>query len=137
LGGLGTKGRGSGGSGYGSGGGNLGAKSSGGTVRTGLPIILGALDKSLIEKVIRRHLNQIKYCYSRGLTKTPKLGGKIVVKYVIGKDGAVSSAVTKSSTMKSPAVVSCINGRFMRFKFPEPKGGGIVIVSYPFIFTPG
>ena len=30
--------------------------------------------------------------------------------------------------MKSPAVESCINGRFMRFKFPEPKGGGIVIV---------
>jgi len=25
----------------------------------------------------------------------------------------------------------------MRFRFPEPKGGGIVIVSYPFIFQPG
>jgi hypothetical protein len=39
--------------------------------------------------------------------------------------------------MNNPAVESCINGRFMRFQFPEPKGGGIVIVSYPFIFSPG
>ena len=138
LGGLGTKGRGSGASGYGSGGGNFGAKGDGaiGSIG-GDPIILGALDKSLIDAVIRRHLNQIKYCYSRELTKNPKLGGKIVVKFVIAKDGTVSSAVKKSSTMNSPAVESCINGRFMRFKFPEPKGGGIVIVSYPFIFAPG
>ena len=44
---------------------------------------------------------------------------------------------TKSSTMGNKAVEGCINSRFQRFKFPEPKGGGIVIVSYPFIFQPG
>ncbi len=138
LGGLGTKGRGSGASGYGSGGGNFGAKGEGGIGRIGGdPIILGALDKSLIDAVIKRHMNQIRYCYQRELTKNPSLGGKIVVKFVIAKDGSVSSASTKSSTMGSPAVESCINGRFLRFQFPEPKGGGIVIVSYPFIFSPG
>ena len=138
LGGLGTKGRGSGSSGYGSGGGNFGAKGEGGIGRIGGdPIILGALDKSLIDAVIKRNMNQIRYCYQRELTKNPNLGGKIVVKFVIAKDGTVSSATTKSSTMNSPAVQNCINGRFMRFKFPEPKGGGIVIVSYPFIFAPG
>ncbi len=138
LGGLGTKGRGSGSSGYGSGGGNFGAKGEGGIGRIGGdPIILGALDKSLIDAVIKRNMNQIRYCYQRELTKNPNLGGKIVVKFVIAKDGTVSSASTKASTMGSPAVENCINGRFMRFKFPEPKGGGIVIVSYPFIFAPG
>ena len=138
LGGLGTKGRGSGASGYGSGGGNFGAKGEGGIGRIGGdPIILGALDKSLIDAVIKRNMNQIRYCYQRELTKNPSLGGKIVVKFVIAKDGTVSSASTKATTMGSPAVESCINGRFMRFKFPEPKGGGIVIVSYPFIFAPG
>jgi hypothetical protein len=138
LGGLGTKGRGSGASGYGSGGGNFGAKGEGGIGKIGGdPIILGALDKSLIDAVIKRNMNQIRYCYQRELTKNPNLGGKIVVKFVIAKDGTVSSATTKASTMGSPAVENCINGRFMRFKFPEPKGGGIVIVSYPFIFAPG
>ena len=138
LGGLGTKGTGSGSSGYGAGGGNFGAKGSGaiGTVG-GDPIILGALDRSLIDEVIKRHMNQIKYCYQRELTKNPALGGKIVIKFVIAKDGTVSSANTKSSTMGNSAVEQCIVGRFMRFQFPEPKGGGIVIVSYPFLFSPG
>ena len=80
---------------------------------------------------------QLRYCYQRELTKNPNLGGKITVKFVIAKDGTVSSATTKTSTMNNPAVESCINGRFMKFQFPEPKGGGIVIVSYPFIFSPG
>lgn len=136
LGGLGTKGRGSGSSGYGSGGGSFGEKSEGGLAKLGGdPIIMGALDKSLIDAVIKRNMAQIKYCYQRELTKNPSLGGKIVVKFVIAKDGTVSSASTKASTMNSPAVEECINGRFIRFQFPEPKGGGIVIVSYPFLFS--
>ncbi len=49
----------------------------------------------------------------------------------------MSKASTKKSTMGNSAVESCINRRFHRFRFPEPKGGGIVIVSYPFIFSPG
>ena len=138
LGGLGTKGRGSGRSGYGSGGGNFGAKGEGGIGAVGGdPIILGALDKSLIDAVIKRHMNQIRYCYQRELTKNPNLGGKVTVKFVIAKDGSVSKASIKSTTMGSKAVEGCITGRFMRFQFPEPKGGGIVIVSYPFIFSPG
>jgi len=138
LGGLGTKGIGSGKSGYGSGGGNFGAKGEGGIGTVGGdPIILGALDRSLIDAVIKRHMNQIRYCYQRELTKKPSLGGKIVIKFVIAKDGSVSSASKKSSTMGNGAVEQCIVGRFMRMKFPEPKGGGIVIVSYPFIFSPG
>ena len=138
LGGMGTKGRGSGASGYGSGAGHFGAKGTGGIGQIGGdPIILGALDKSLIDAVIKRQMNQIRYCYQRELTKNPELGGKIVVKFVIAKDGTVSSASTKSSTMGSPAVEQCINGRFLRFQFPQPKGGGIVIVSYPFLFAPG
>jgi hypothetical protein len=138
LGGLGTKGRGSGRSGYGSGGGSFGKKGTGGLGKIGGdPIILGALDKSLIDAVIKRNMNQIRYCYQRQLTKNPNLGGKITVKFVIAKDGSVSKASIKSSTMGDKAVEGCITGRFMRFRFPEPKGGGIVIVSYPFIFQPG
>jgi hypothetical protein len=137
LGGLGTKGRGSGASGYGQGAGNFGAKGEGGIGRIGGdPIIIGALDKSLIDRVIKRHMNQIKYCYQRELSKDPNLGGKITMKFVIAKDGSVSKASTQKSTMGSSTVESCINRRFQRFKFPEPKDGGIVIVSYPFVFAP-
>ncbi|MEC8276517.1 MAG: AgmX/PglI C-terminal domain-containing protein, partial [Myxococcota bacterium] len=138
LGGMGNKGSGRGSSGYGSGAGSYGKKSSRGLSKIGgQPIIMGALDKSLIDAVIKRNMNQIRYCYQRELTKNPSLGGKIVVKFTIAKDGSVSKANIKSSSMGNKKVESCIAGRFMQFKFPEPKGGGIVIVSYPFIFAPG
>jgi len=138
LGGLGTRGRGRGASGYGSGGGYFGRKSSGTPgMSTGDPIILGALDKSVIDRVIKQHLAQIRYCYQKELNKNPGLYGKIVIKFVIAKDGSVSSAKTNSTSMNNPIVENCICQRFMRFQFPQPKGGGIVIVTYPFVFKSG
>ncbi len=82
-------------------------------------------------------MNQLVYCYQRELAATPALGGRIVVKFIVSEDGSVSSAATKTSTMGSPAVESCINRRFMEFRFLEPRGGGIAIVSYAFDFSPG
>lgn len=93
------------------------------------------MDKSLIDAVISRNLNQIRYCYQRELTDTPGLKGRIVVKFTIAGDGSVSNAAIKSTSMNSSAVENCIIGRFKKFKFPEPKGGGVVIVQYPFTFS--
>jgi hypothetical protein len=138
LGGLGTKGIGGGELNYGREGGEHGPKREGGIGRVGGdPIILGALDRSLIDSVIKRHMNQLRHCYQRALQRSPNLAGKIAVKFIIGQNGRVSKASTKYSTMGSPAVEMCINDRFMRLQFPAPKGDGIVIVSYPFIFSPG
>ena len=101
-------------------------------------IVFGpALDRALIDKVIKQNMNRLRYCYQRELSKDPTLGGKIVVKFSIDKAGGVSSAAIKSSSMNSAAVESCLTKSFMSFKFPEPKGGGVVIVSYPFLFSPG
>jgi hypothetical protein len=138
LGGLGTRGVGSGKSGFGSGGGSFGAKGEGGVSATsGDPLILGALDRSLIDKVIKAKMAQIRYCYQRELQKDPSLGGKISIKFTIAKDGSVSKASVNSTTINNGAVESCVVGRFYKMQFPEPKGGGIVIVKYPFIFSPG
>ena len=79
-------------------------------------------------------MRKITYCYQRERTKNRNLSGKITVKFVISKDGSVSQAKTHSSTMGNKAVDACINSTFKRFKFPKPKGGGIAIVKYPFIF---
>lgn len=98
-------------------------------------LVLGALDKSLIDAVVKRNLESIRYCYRRELARMPSLAGKVVIKFVIAKDGSVSTATTKTSTLNNAAAESCINGRFLRMQFPEPKGGGIVVVSYPFLFS--
>jgi hypothetical protein len=133
LGGLGSRGIGSGRSGYGT---AQKAKDALPGVTTSAPIILGALDRSLIDGVVKKHMNQIRYCYERELGPNPTLGGKIVIKSIIGKDGAVSEASVDSSTMGNARVEECVVQRFMGMDFPQPKGGGIVIVSYPFEFSP-
>ena len=103
----------------------------------GEPQILGSLDRSLVDAVIKRNMAQIRYCYQRELTKNPSLAGKITVKFVVAKDGSVSSAEIKLTTMQSSAVESCVVSRIQRLQFPAPKGGGIAIISYPFVFSPG
>jgi len=103
----------------------------------GEPIIMGAIDSALIDAVIKQHMSQIKYCYSRQLTKNPSLGGKLSLKFVIANDGSVSNAQVKSSTLGDEAVDACMVRQFLRMRFPAPKGNGIVVVSYPFHFTRG
>ncbi|HHO52141.1 MAG TPA: AgmX/PglI C-terminal domain-containing protein [Deltaproteobacteria bacterium] len=100
------------------------------------PITVGTLDRSLIAEVIKRHLSQIQYCYQRELVKEPGLKGKIVIKFTVTSDGTVDSASLEDSTMDNVSVEQCIVRQFMRMQFPEPRGGGIVIVSYPFLFSP-
>ncbi|MBT3224102.1 MAG: AgmX/PglI C-terminal domain-containing protein, partial [Proteobacteria bacterium] len=129
LGGLGTKGRGSGSSGYGS-----GFARTGSSANTSDPTIIGSLDRSLFDAVIKRHMHQIRYCYERELTPNPSLSGKITIKFVVAKDGSVSKASVKTNTMGNQAVGECVVSRFERMQFPQPKGGGIVIVSYPLVF---
>ncbi len=123
---------------YGVSGGKWGIKGSG--EMTPIPdegIMIGQIDRSLVDAVVKRHLREIKYCYQRELQKVPTLGGKVTVKFVIAGDGSVSSAVTKTTTLGNSAAEACINSRFRHMQFPALKAGGIAIVSYPFLFAPG
>ncbi len=103
---------------------------------SGDPTILGPLQRPLIDRVVRRHMNQIRSCYQRELTRNRALGGRLVIKFVIANNGSVSSASVRSTTMNSEATEQCVVGRFKRMQFPKPEGGGIVVVSYPFLFSP-
>jgi hypothetical protein len=133
LGSMGTIGRGSGGgqSSYGSGSGRSQSR-----VRTGRPVITGALDKEIIRRIIRRHLNQIRYCYQKELATTPDLAGRVAIRFTIGPNGNVIAAQDAGSTLPDKAVVSCVERTFRRMMFPKPTGGGVVIVTYPLVFTP-
>lgn len=134
LGGLGTKGGGRGRGGYGSI--DLGGKGKGTTrIIPGKTTVVGGLSKEVIGKVIQRHWNEIKYCYEKELQKDPNLQGKVSVMFTIDGTGSVADAsVTEDSVGSNRAVSSCMAQRIRRWKFPEPKGGGQVIVTYPWVF---
>ncbi|MFZ5468631.1 MAG: AgmX/PglI C-terminal domain-containing protein [Myxococcota bacterium] len=142
-GGFGTKGaeilRGKGGGGIGAlGAGGVGRGAVGGTVtrattRT-IGVAQGSIDREAVAKVVNSHLQEVRGCYERALLKDPGLAGKVVLEWSIGATGVVMTAKTKSSTLRNAAVEGCILGSLKKWVFPKPKGG-IVIVSYPFLFN--
>ncbi len=136
LGGIATRGKGGGASGV-----RDGTALAGGTVGTGdvamvdeETVIEGGLDRDVIADVIKRNLGQIRYCYERQLSSNPELYGKLLVKFVIDADGGVIQPKIDTSTLKSAMVEGCVLRRMAGWKFPLPKGGTQVRVSYPFLF---
>ena len=100
-------------------------------------IVTGSLNESLINKLVKRKLSPIRYCYQREAAKIPSLSGKITFKFVIEKDGVVSQVSVKKTTMPAEggtAVSACIKKQLKTLKFPT--GNSITIVSYPFSFSP-
>ena len=93
----------------------------------------GALSKSIIRRVIRRHLNEVRYCYQRELQTSQDLYGRLIVKFTIAPNGQVVAAGVKQSTLGNATVETCITQAVRRWLFPKPKDGGIVMVSYPFV----
>lgn len=135
LGALGTAGRGGGNGGYGEGVGGLGKKTDRDiNISAGSPIIMGSLDKEIIRRVIKEHMQQIRYCYEKELIRSPGLFGKVATQFTISAAGTVQSAEVSQSTMNNPEVERCITSKIRTWVFPKPKGGGVVIVKYPFIF---
>jgi TonB family protein len=135
LGALGTAGRDGGQGGYGEGVGGLGMRAHRDiNISAGSPIIMGSLDKLIIRRVIKQHLAQIRYCYEKELTRSPGLFGKVATEFTISKDGDVTAASVSQSTLNNSEVEQCITSKIRTWVFPKPKGGGVVIVKYPFIF---
>jgi TonB family protein len=141
LGNFGTIGKGGGGgngSGYGRGAGGLGGRRARAPdVIPGQANVRGSLDKEIIRRIIRRHINEVKYCYETELTKKADLSGRVSVQFTIAATGQVIASVLQSSTMSNIRVENCVVQAVRRWEFPKPMGGGIVIVSYPFNFTAG
>ena len=127
-------GRGDGQGGYGRGAGNFRGRSGGvPQVRGGTAQVHGSLSKEVIRRVVRRHINEVKFCYEQQLNARPDLKGRVTTKFVISPTGSVQSAVVASSSLRNQAVESCITSAVRRWTFPAPDGGGVVVVNYPFM----
>jgi len=135
---IGTNGIGGGLARYGEGKGGLHGKE---TAEIGLgpgkPVVVGSIDPELIRKVVHDHRAQIRTCYETQLTSSPNLAGKVVSAWTIDPTGLVTEAHTQESTLHDKTVETCVASKIKTWRFPIPKGGGEVFVTYPFIFTPG
>jgi len=137
LGNLGTIGHGAGtgsGSGYGSGaGGFRGRAASVPRIRTGEADVRGSLSREVIRRVIRRHINEVRFCYEQELAQRPDLAGRVTVSFIISATGAVQTASVANTTLNNARVEGCVAQAVRRWTFPAPDGGGAVLVNYPFV----
>lgn len=92
------------------------------------------LTKEEVAKVIHSHMNEIRYCYEAAILSDPSIAGKVLVDFKIGAQGNVFTANAAENTMSSAQVGGCLVGKLKNWRFPQPRGGVQVAVSYPFIF---
>ena len=141
LGSIGTIGHGAGtgtGQGFGSGHGRLGGshRTKPPQVRMGATSVSGRLPPEVIQRIVRQNFGRFRLCYENGLRNNPNLQGRVGVRFVIGRDGAVSNVGNGGSDLPDGGVVSCVVRAFYGLSFPQPEGG-IVTVVYPIMFSPG
>ncbi len=96
--------------------------------------ITGNLTKEQIQRVVNKHLMEVRYCYEKELMRKPELAGSITVKWKINPQGEVTDASIDGGTLKDNAVHSCLVQRIKKWRFPEPLGGGFALVIFPFNF---
>lgn len=103
-------------------------------IPVGVAKVVGSLDKDIVRRVIRRHLNEVKFCYEQQLVRRPELAGRVTVQFTIAPTGAVAGALVSESTLRNVQVEACVAQAVRRWEFPKPNG--VVMVSYPFVLVP-
>jgi Ca-activated chloride channel family protein len=134
LGSMGTVGHGAGG-GSGAGYGRGASAKAVPRVRAGAAMVRGHLSKEPIQRIIKRQKNAIRACYEKELQSDPNLAGRVVVKFIIDGTGKVTNAVIEESTLNNKVVEACLLKVIKRLTFPQPAGGSVIVVSYPFTFS--
>jgi TonB family protein len=95
----------------------------------------GSIDKSMVRRIVRAHINEVRACYNQGLTRNPNLFGRVSVQFLITGTGKVATASVGQNSMKDKNVGRCVAKAVKRWRFPRPAAGGSVIVNYPFTFA--
>jgi hypothetical protein len=101
----------------------------------GETVLTGRLPAEVIQRIVRQNYGRFRACYETGLSRNPNLEGRVAVRFVIGRDGAVASAQNGGSDLADSGVVECVVRAYYGLSFPAPEGG-IVTVIYPIMFSP-
>jgi hypothetical protein len=104
-------------------------------VRDLLTTVNGRLAPEVIQRVVRQNFGRFRFCYESGLRANPSLEGRVVVKFVIDRSGAVSLSASAGGDLPDASVTACVVRAFTDLSFPTPEAGMVTVV-YPIVFTP-
>jgi len=102
-------------------------------VRMGSTSVSGRMPSEVIRGVLRVQQSSIRHCYQETLRVHPAIEGRMVVHFVIGRDGRVRHATT-AGDIDHPQLRECVTQVVRGTPFPRPEGG-IITVAFPFVFT--
>lgn len=99
------------------------------------PSVVGGIAAEAVEEGVAAVKTGIDQCYEAERAAKPDLkGGKVLVKFVIAKNGTVTSTSTTSTSLRHPAVETCVEKRVAEAKFAALERGETAVVYYPFVF---
>jgi hypothetical protein len=101
------------------------------------PGIRGALSKAAIRERITSRIDDVRWCYETAQTWKRDVAGRVTMRFVIAPSGGVAKAVVLANETGFDDLGCCIARKVATWTFPAPEGGGIVIVDYPFVLSPG
>jgi len=96
----------------------------------------GFCKQSQIASVVKRRAGAIRACYEQRLQVDKDLKGKLTVRWTIQLDGSVSGVSSVANTVGDSATTNCVFRALRRMRFTKPDGG-ICVVQWPFVFSPG
>lgn len=108
-------------------------------VKFKVPEVVGSIDKRIIQKVSRQHSGELRTCYSEELETKPTLTGSLTLQWTINTSGSVSTVEIKERDMSYKNIrifENCLVTTIRHWRFPVPKDGQPVKVTYPIEFEP-
>ena len=97
--------------------------------------VRGRLAPERIRSVVVDNLELFGKCYEDGRRASPKLQGKVTVKFEIDPNGVVTKSADARSDLPDTGVVQCVVDAYRTLRFPRPDSG-VVTVYFPLIFNP-
>ncbi len=89
----------------------------------------------MIRRIVRQNDGRYRFCYESGLKANPNLQGRVTVRFLIDRTGAVAVASDSGSDIPDENVRRCVVSSFAALSFPPPDSG-VVTVVYPIVFSP-
>jgi hypothetical protein len=99
-------------------------------------VAYGRLPAEVIQRIVRQNFGRFRLCLEQSPNFWWGISNRITVRFVIDRNGDVSSAFVTQTDIWDRKVTGCVARGFHTLHFPPPEGG-VVVVSYPIMFSPG
>jgi uncharacterized membrane protein YgcG len=92
--------------------------------------------KADVQRKVSGRAAAIRACYEMQLQMKPDLAGKVTLQWIIDLTGRVKGVKTVENSTGNKKLEDCISSIIGKVHFQQPEGG-MCIIRWPFVFTPG